>query len=119
MKKLSLNDLQKARERGLAVVDKDGLEVRLPKPEPKPEPKPAPPPEPKSAQPEIIAVVDRMADAVMAMVKANQLTAANIAALAASMKTESPVAPKPKSWRFDVTYDERGRTKSIHATPNS
>jgi hypothetical protein len=117
MKKLSLSDLQKAKERGLSVVDKDGIEVRLPKPEPKPDPKPEPAPPPKDHQAEIAAVVDRMAEAVMAMVKANQLTAENIAALASAMKVEPAKPVKPRSWSFDVEYDERGRTKTINATP--
>ncbi|HPD73594.1 MAG TPA: hypothetical protein PLL30_17605, partial [Candidatus Krumholzibacteria bacterium] len=86
-----------------------------PKPEPKPEPK-APPPQ-KDHQAEIAAVVDRMAEAVLAMVKANQLTAENIAALASTMKVEPAKPAKPRSWSFDVEYDERGRTKTINATP--
>jgi len=117
MKKLSLADLQKAKERGLSVVDQDGIEVRLPKPKPEPKPEPKAPPPQKDHQAEIAAVVDRMAEAVLAMVKANQLTAENIAALASTMKVEPAKPAKPRSWSFDVEYDERGRTKTINATP--
>ena len=119
MKKASIESLRRASEGGARIVDKDGLEVRFPK-RPAPEPPPKPQPEEKKpAAPDVAGIVDRLATAVSALLKTNQVTTESISetlAAIAAQKSEPRQKQRPVSYEVDVVRGKNGKMKSLIIT---
>lgn len=120
MKKVTIDSLRKATEGGAKVVDKDGLDVRFPKVEEKPEP-PPPQVEKQSETQPIVDSLDKLAQALAKVLKANLATADSVAAalsVLTEQKSEPRYEPRPPSYDVAIKRDKDGKMKSLFISPS-
>lgn len=122
MRKVSLAGLQSLTANGLKVVDRDGLDLGLPKPAPKKEP-PAAVKAPEVKPPDVTVALDRLSSALTAMAAANMASGENVAALLAKVAAELAPKPVPKpaphGWDIKIVRNQSGRMESLVITPKA